>query len=216
MRKQDFSAIYCITNTLNAKIYIGSASNYLSRKTNHLSFLRRNNHQNKHLQRAFNKYGESNFEFNIIEIVEEKENLIKREQVWIDFFKPEYNICKFAGSTLGRITSVETRIKMGDCHRGSKNHNFNKPVSKERIKKYIETRKSNIDVTRQSYINMQRKRMKPVIQYDLAGKELKEFESVAKASKELKINKAQISGCLQGRNKTAGKFIWKQKIIIIG
>lgn len=45
------------------KKYIGSAINIDKRLDEHLNDLRRGDHHNKHLQRAFYKYGESNFDF---------------------------------------------------------------------------------------------------------------------------------------------------------
>lgn len=93
--------VYYILNNINNKIYIGSTGNYSTRKTTHLKKLRENCHVNKHLQSAWNKYGEKEFSFNILEYVSDLKLLLKREQVWLDFFKPEYNICRIAGSMLG-------------------------------------------------------------------------------------------------------------------
>ena len=58
--------IYCIKNLINGKVYIGKTNDLQSRWKNHLFVLRANTHSNKHLQTAFNKYGESNFEFIIL------------------------------------------------------------------------------------------------------------------------------------------------------
>lgn len=58
--------IYCIKNLINNKIYIGKTNDLQSRWKNHLFVLRANTHSNKHLQTAFNKYGESNFEFIVL------------------------------------------------------------------------------------------------------------------------------------------------------
>ena len=45
--------------------------------------LRKNNkHGNKHLQRSYNKYGEENFVFEVLEFVEDKNNLLEREQLF--------------------------------------------------------------------------------------------------------------------------------------
>ena len=57
------SGIYKITNKTNGNYYIGSASIICNRWWIHISKLRKNCHSNKYLQNAFNKYGESNFEF---------------------------------------------------------------------------------------------------------------------------------------------------------
>lgn len=104
--------VYSIINTFNNKVYIGSSKNVSSRIYIHISDLKLNRHHSVSLQRAFNKYGENSFNFDLVEIVEHNENLITREQVWMDFFKPEYNICKTAYSRLGVSHSEETKIKM--------------------------------------------------------------------------------------------------------
>lgn len=119
------SGIYKITNLINKKIYIGSAINFKSRKQNHFNKLKNNNHDNIYLQRAYNKYGKDNFKFEIIEFVELKENLIKREQFWIDYYSINnlYNICPTAGNSLGRKLSNETKNKIG---KKSKNRKFSK------------------------------------------------------------------------------------------
>jgi group I intron endonuclease len=49
-----------------------------------------------------------------LEVLEycESADTIKREQYYLDLYKPEYNICHIAGSSLGRITGDETRLKL--------------------------------------------------------------------------------------------------------
>ena len=61
------SGIYSILNTLNGKIYIGSANDIDRRLSEHLRRLRNNKHTNKKIQNSWNKYSEENFVFNIIE-----------------------------------------------------------------------------------------------------------------------------------------------------
>jgi group I intron endonuclease len=125
------SGIYSIINLINNKIYIGSAINFISRKKIHISFLRNNKHHSSKLQRAYNKYGEENFSFDLIEIVENKLDLIKREQVWIDFLNPEYNICRIAGSRIGSKCSEETKKKICLSTVGDKNGMYGKKHSEE-------------------------------------------------------------------------------------
>ena len=48
-----------------------------------------------------------------------------------------------------------------------------------------------------------------IIQYNLEYLELKCFDSIIKASKELGIGKSNISGVLSGSRKTTGGFIFK-------
>jgi group I intron endonuclease len=105
------SGIYQIRNATNEKIYIGSAVNITARWNKHLVNLRKTKHHNLYLQNAYNKYGEENFEFSILEYCE-KEYLIEREQYYLDTLCPEYNICKKAYSCLGIKHTEEEREKM--------------------------------------------------------------------------------------------------------
>lgn len=59
--------IYRITNTINGKVYIGSSVDVRGRFNSHKSDLKLNKHGNSRLQRAWNKYGEQAFVFEIIE-----------------------------------------------------------------------------------------------------------------------------------------------------
>lgn len=71
----------------NDKIYIGSAKDIDKRWKRHLNDLKNNKHVNKHLQRAFDKYGKESFNYEIIELCSEKELLFK-EQFYIDDIQP--------------------------------------------------------------------------------------------------------------------------------
>jgi group I intron endonuclease len=109
------SSVYLIFNLTNQKIYIGSAVNYKRRFKQHKSDLKLNKHDNKHLQRSFNKYGKQNFLFFVLEKTL-KETLIEREQFWIDTLKPEYNIRKVAESNLGLTWKmpIEAKTKISE------------------------------------------------------------------------------------------------------
>jgi len=60
--------IYKIENKVNGKVYIGQTEvGYKTRIGQHKSALRYNRHPNEYLQRAWNKYGEDNFIFSVVE-----------------------------------------------------------------------------------------------------------------------------------------------------
>lgn len=99
--------IYQIVNRVNQKKYIGSSIRLQGRKKRHFSELNCNIHHSQALQRAYNKYGKDNFDFLILEYCN-SENLLEREQYYINNLKPEYNICKIAGNCLGVKQSEET------------------------------------------------------------------------------------------------------------
>src|SRR5690349_12587609 len=75
------SGIYTITCKVNSKIYIGRSRNIKNRKLFHFQHLRENNHHNEYLQRAWNKHGEENFEFEVLEECEEQ-FLASQENYW--------------------------------------------------------------------------------------------------------------------------------------
>jgi group I intron endonuclease len=95
------SGIYKITNVKNGKFYIGSAKDIGRRWWEHKNDLKKNKHINPKLQHAWDFYGETNFEFIILENTDETV-LVQREQFYLDMFKPYmrdigYNITPTAG-----------------------------------------------------------------------------------------------------------------------
>ena len=114
------SGIYKIESKIKPnRIYIGSAVSFYTRWMNHLSDLRTGDHGNKKLQHHFNKYGEDDLIFSIVEECD-KNILLNKEQGYIDRLNPYFNICKIAGSSLGLKRSDETKKKIGDHWRGTK------------------------------------------------------------------------------------------------
>jgi len=97
--------VYTITNLINRKIYFGSTTVCLhKRMIRHLSRLRNKKHHNKYLQRSFDKYGEEKFYFEVLEIVDKKEDVRKREKFWLNAFwgsKSLYNLVKVDGYNVG-------------------------------------------------------------------------------------------------------------------
>lgn len=52
---------------------------------------------------------------------------------------------------------------------------------------------------------------KAILQYDLEGNPIREWESIKEAGETLGINRNNISSCCSGRIKTAGGYIWRYK-----
>ena len=109
----EISGIYCIINLKNNKRYIGSSKNIRTRLWTHRAELRHNNHPNNHLQKAWNKYTEINFDYFIIEICEE-EKLLEREQFYINTMNPEYNMNK---ETTRPPCTIESRKKQSETRK---------------------------------------------------------------------------------------------------
>lgn len=93
MRKYEHdhsSGIYAIVNIVNCKMYIGYTKDFASRWWGHKSDLRNNKNKNSHLQGAWNKYGENNFLFEIIEKCD-KTKLIEKEHYWATVLRTHDN-----------------------------------------------------------------------------------------------------------------------------
>lgn len=136
------SGIYKILNTTNGKFYIGSAVNLTKRKAQHFNMLYNGTHPNIILQRAYDKYGHNSFEFIIVEDCN-IEDLITREQSFIDTLYPSYNICPNAGSRIGTRHSEETKEKMRLKKLGRKltpEHIRNNAIARIGSKRSLETR----------------------------------------------------------------------------
>jgi group I intron endonuclease len=131
------TGIYSIENVVNGKKYIGQSVDLVRRKNKHFRTLKSGIHRNIHLQRAFDKYGESAFAFKIL-LYCEKYELTYYEQAVVNLYMPEdlYNIClECVDSHIGTKRSENTRRKMSMSHRGEKNYNFGEHISEEQKKK---------------------------------------------------------------------------------
>lgn len=82
------SGIYCITNLINNKKYVGLSSNIFRRWGEHkrVPFNENSKEYNYPLYRAIRKYGLENFVFEILERDLDDKQLKEREAYWIDYY----------------------------------------------------------------------------------------------------------------------------------
>lgn len=109
----NMSGIYCWYNVITDKLYIGSAINLNKRLRDYFSYKyleKERLRSNSLIVKALLKYDYSNFILYILEYCNTNE-LIKREQHFIDTLRPEYNICIVANSRLGIRHKPETLLK---------------------------------------------------------------------------------------------------------
>jgi hypothetical protein len=102
--------IYRLTNITNKKTYIGSAIDIRTRFYVYYS-TKRLASNNMVIYKAILKYGYSNFRLEILEYCE-PDNVVAREQYYLDLLKPEYNLLGTAGSSLGYKHTKEGLEKM--------------------------------------------------------------------------------------------------------
>lgn len=219
--------VYKILNIVNKKFYIGSSSNFQRRKSSHFSSLSKNKHPNKHLQAAYNKYGENNFVFIIIEHVDDRSILTEREQYWIDKLDAcnkvvGYNMCATAGNYFGFKHSEEAKHKIGLANVGKKLSDEQKSkISKSNIGKhnFKHTEESKMKIKESS---IARKCIPPsfkgkkwsksaiekvsihVINLDTG----KKFISVSEAARYYNTHTSSICAVCKNKRKTAGGYRW--------
>lgn len=135
--KFNYSGIYCLKNIINNKCYIGSAKKLNYRLWNHKHRLTKGNHANNILQNFVNKYGIDKIYFEILEKVENIDNLLEREQYYLDKLTPEFNILKIAGSNIGTTMSEEQKLKISKSKKGI----LHTEETKKRISKAMKGKK---------------------------------------------------------------------------
>lgn len=204
--------IYKITSIKNPKkFYIGSAVNYKNRVDRHLYSLKTKCHKNKILQNHYDKYGVEDLQFSIIEIVESTDELLKREQFYIDLLSPTINICKIAGNSFGVKRSDEFKAKISLSKKGKKHRpecsaeKSIRQMGKKSALGYIHTEEARLKISE----NNAKKRA--VIQLDENDLFIKEWESMLQAANYFKIKYQGISMCCRGLIKKTAGYKWKYK-----
>lgn len=128
---------YIYKVSINDKVYIGQTlQHYTKRRYDHEWALKNNKHYNKHLQRAFNKYKEIDFE-----VVEEcnEINIDDRESYWIELYRScnrKYGFNIESGGNLNKTVSEETKKILSEHFKkirvGEGNPMFGRSLSQER------------------------------------------------------------------------------------
>lgn len=207
------SGVYRITNIVNDKIYIGSSGNMKYRWKGHLSALKSQTHKNKHLQRAYNKYGETAF---IFEILEECafEKLFEREQYWIDAsnctdIKIGYNICKITGSIMKNMKhSDETKKKLSDSWslKIANGYKRNYAPASEETKRKVSLANKNRPIHPNTKREFLKSISRPVNVYK-DGELFAEYSNTKEAAKELKIDRDNLYSHLRGERDSINGYV---------
>nr|YP_009543492.1 GIY-YIG endonuclease [Coniothyrium glycines]AYU74382.1 GIY-YIG endonuclease [Coniothyrium glycines] len=114
------AGVYRWVNILTGDTYIGSAVD-LSRRFkvyySEKSIKGVLNRSKSNILSAIIKYGYSNFTLEVLEYSNSSDT-ISREQYYLDFLYPEYNILSVASSSLGKLHAEETKSKISSSLKG--------------------------------------------------------------------------------------------------
>lgn len=227
MRANKECGIYCIENTINHKKYIGQSIDIKNRWCNHKNDLNKGIHDNDYLQKSWNKYGEENFEFYILEHCS-RDELDEKEIYYIELYNTIDGDCGY-------------NLKTGGQNGGSQMSEYSKSKLSESLKNYYtdEMREQKrIDALNQwsnpeikAKITGENNGMYGRRHTDEAKKKISEcnkgrissskinipvlcielnvvYESAADAMKELGLTTSILEVCY-GHRKTAGGYHWK-------
>ncbi len=217
--------IYKITSP-SGRIYIGQSINIEDRWSIYEKYSSIYKSQPK-LNKSLLKYGYEQHQFEIIE--ECPESYLDELETWWKYY---YGIqcvenglnCSYWDKTpmRGRKQTKEAKQKISNSKKGKPspkttfkkgkdNKHFGKSKSKESINKVIKALTGKCK-SREHIEKISLGRKKSIIQYDLEGKFIKEWDSAKDASIELKQWKSNITQCCKGKYKSACGYIWKYKL----
>jgi len=114
------TGIYCIYNLANRKCYVGQAKDIEKRWKQHRQELRIGKHYNEHLQRAWQKYGETTFQFMVLEYCTE-DKLDELEALYIeecDAYENGYNMTLGGEGTRGFYHTDDYKQRMSELMKG--------------------------------------------------------------------------------------------------
>jgi group I intron endonuclease len=213
------SIIYRWVNKINNKEYIGSSSNAHVRLAKYFDkFILQN--INMSIYKAILKYGSSNFILQIIEYCE-PENVISREQFYLDNFDFEYNQLSKANSSLGFKHSEETLARM----KGRKNalgYKHTASTKKTLSLKSSSTKHSAVSLSKMRELWAERKfkkkdiansittsryalkkkapHSKKVIVKNIEDNTIKTYNSITDAAKDLNLNRSTVRNYIHNKN----------------
>jgi group I intron endonuclease len=173
--------IYQIKNLINGKVYIGQSIDIERRWEQH-----RYGKTSLVLCKSIKKHGIKNFEFTILETIENNFNkidiidtLVNLEQKWMNITQ---SIVKGIGYNLNKTSKPNLTP--------NKDINFGKKISKIKI---------DMNHCGQS-----------ITQYTLKGEKIKEWKSSAEVERNIGVLATNISRVCLKKQKSAGGFIWRK------
>ena len=177
--------IYCYTNKINGKKYVGKTSQSLTRRAREgqgYSKCRR-------FYEDIQKYGWSNFEGEVIEDKLTPKEADEKEHYWVEkldtIFPKGYNLQ--SGSNHCTL-HTETTTLIGERQKGHM-------ASEETRNKMSESSP----------------RRRAVLQFTTDGQLVSEYQMLRDATKETGISWSKISLVCSGKRKKAGGYIWRYK-----
>ena len=207
------TGIYCIENKINGMRYVGRAKHIEKRWRTHKSQLRKGNHVNRYLQRAWNKYGEAAFDFYVLEECL-PDDLREAEIEWIarlGTFENGYNLTIGGEGQLGKRLTEEQKKHLSAINTGKRNPNYGIKRSEETRKRMSNAMKGKLrgimpQSQREAISRGNKGKQRPWFNKRVMCVETGDvFDSISIAANETGISISGISSVCRGKRKTVYK-----------
>lgn len=140
--------VYKITQRSTGVPYIGSSVDISLRWKKHVTDLNCGRHHAIWLQRAWTKHGKEDFSFEILEVLEVRENLRTQEAMWLSKHKPNFNNLQPSSGSGVFQHGQESKSKMSSSQKNRFNSvrekNGGKVLSKEHISLLQQRRRETV------------------------------------------------------------------------
>ena len=217
--------IYKATNKINGKIYIGKTNSIGQRIRQHLSA---KDKEDSEFHRAIKKYGFQNFVWEFVDYTTSSEIAAQIEREYIikcnSIIPNGYNVTYGEGGppktdSLICLKKDGTFVKKYNYLREVEKDGFNISSVRRTLNCNHRTAKGFIFMWECDYIKNGAKiyypkesiQKKPIVQCDLNGNKIAEFESVSSAADETGFERTNISSNLIGSSKTCHGYIFVYK-----
>lgn len=201
--------IYCITNTINNKRYVGKTTQTLEERfKEHIKSSRKERCSKRPLYDAMSKYGIENFIIEELEQVEDETKLDEREIYWIQELQT-YGSNGYNATKGGDGTILYDYNEIVDL--------YNLGYSILDIANKLHCDRSTITQVLKSKGIRSRRNSKIILQFDLAGNFIQQFDLIGDAVEWVRSNglsssnriNDSITSCCRGKIKSSYGYVWK-------
>jgi len=223
--------IYKFTNKINGHMYIGQSTDISARRRSHINDAYcRGKDSNSPFHKAIIKYGEDNFDFEIIEECP-KELLNERERYWIEYYDTYHNgynaspggdhcgersdgcqllLYDLDGNFIKEMCNIASTARELGVHYGTV-YQVIQGIRKS-VRNYQIKRKESDDFPKKiAPYNSKQGGAYTVLQLDKNDNIINEYKSVNEAARQTGCDCSTISKVCRGKLKTHGGFKWKYK-----
>lgn len=212
-------SVYSILHKASGRFYVGQSSKTTTRFSSHRNMLRRGDHHCSHLQRAWDLYGESEFEFVRLQPFSTAAEAIAAEQKLLDIWFPTGSLFNSARSNDPKIC-----IQLATSKEARKRTSVTRSTAPHLLAQLSNARKSaftpeaiarRVASTRSNGVGFCAAQRMPVRAMNHTTGKAMRFISVSEAARITGLSKGNISSCCNGTRLTTGGFSFTYEWMLV-